>query len=210
MQDDEDALIQHFLDSNKKQVICEYFVSGNCRYGDKCQYLHPKGVYTGDFASSSEEQAYIKEYDEECQVCLEPVLANGKQFGVLEGCDHTFCLKCIREWRATYDKKTSKHHFRTCPICRKNSYIVIPSYYMVNSGPDKDALIEEYEETLRQIPCKHYNQGKGTCPFQNSCKYAHINKKGEVFEYPWAENKIVEGSWQTDIEPTLADRIGFI
>jgi|688.fasta_scaffold423518_2 hypothetical protein len=36
MQDDEDALIQHFLDSNKKQVICEYFVSGNCRYGDNC------------------------------------------------------------------------------------------------------------------------------------------------------------------------------
>jgi len=27
--------------------------------------------------------------------------------------------------------------------------MVIPSYYMVNSGPDKDALIEEYEETLR-------------------------------------------------------------
>jgi hypothetical protein len=40
--------------------------------------MHPKGAYTGDFASSAEEKAYIKEYDEECQVCLEPVLANGK------------------------------------------------------------------------------------------------------------------------------------
>ena len=28
--------------------------------------------------------------------------------------------------------------------------MVIPSYYMVNSGPDKDALIEEYEETLER------------------------------------------------------------
>ena len=90
-------------------------------------------------------------------MCLEPVLAKGKQFGVLDGCDHTFCLQCIREWRATYDKKTSKHHYRTCTICRKNSYLVIPSYYMVNSGPEKDALIEEYENALGEIPCKHFN-----------------------------------------------------
>lgn len=128
------------------------------------------------------------------------VLANGKQFGVLDGCDHTFCLKCIREWRATYDKRTAKKHFRTCPICRKNSFLVIPSYYMVNSGPDKDELIEEYNQTLKEIPCKHFDFGQGKCPFMNSCKYEHRLKNGEVYEYPWADIKGVEGEWHADIE----------
>ena len=171
--------------------------------------MHPKGNYTGEFESAQEEQAYIKEYDEECQICLEPVLANGKQFGVLDGCDHTFCLKCIREWRATYDKRTSKKHFRTCPICRQTSFLVVPSYYMVNSGTDKDHLIDEYNDTLLEIPCKHFNQGKGKCPFLNSCKYEHRLKNGELYTYPWSENKIVEGNWQEDVEQTLADRMGF-
>lgn len=134
-------MIQHFINSNKKQVVCQYFIGNNCRYGDNCEFLHPKGGYTGEFANSAEEQAYIKEYDEECMICLEPVLAKGKQFGVLDSCDHTFCLQCIRGWRATYDKRTVKSHFRTCPICRQSSFMVIPSNYIVNSGPDKDDLV---------------------------------------------------------------------
>jgi E3 ubiquitin-protein ligase makorin len=56
-------------------------------------------------------------------------------------------------------------------------------------------LIEEYSEALKEIPCKHFNQGKGQCPFLNSCKYAHILKNGESYEYPWQDNKIVEGQW---------------
>lgn len=73
LQDDEDALIQHFLDSNKKQVACQFFASGFCRYGADCEYLH-----AGVGGKDADEEAYIKEYDEECQVCLEMVLANGK------------------------------------------------------------------------------------------------------------------------------------
>ena len=68
-------------------------MAGNCKYGDKCEYLHPSGNATGGSRHwSAEEAAYNKEYDEECMVCLEKVLENGKQFGVLDGCDHTFCL----------------------------------------------------------------------------------------------------------------------
>lgn len=126
---------------------------------------------------------------------------------MLDGCDHTFCLNCIRGWRATYDKKMSKHHFRTCPICRKSSYLVIPSYYMVNKGADKDALVEEYQEALREIPCKHFNKGQGVCPFRNSCNYAHVMPDGCVYEYPWTDIKIIEGEWVNEREPTLADRI---
>lgn len=78
---------------------------------------------------------------------------------------------------------------------------------MVNSGPDKEALIKEYEENLAQIPCKHFNFGQGACPFLNSCKYSHLLKNGTKYEYPWTENKIIDGSWQDDVEPTLAERL---
>ena len=52
------------------------------------------------------------ENDAECVICLEKVLANGRKFGILENCSHTFCLNCIRDWRATYDKKIKKTNNR--------------------------------------------------------------------------------------------------
>lgn len=147
--------------------------------------------------------------DDECCICLDKVLASGKQFGILDGCDHTFCLDCIRGWRSTYDKRTGKHHYRTCPICRRNSYLVIPSTRMVKSGPEKEELMEEYKEVLKTIPCRHFNKGKGMCPFMNSCLYAHVLPDGSPYVYPWKDNKLNEyGEWEDDAETTLADRIG--
>ena len=78
------------------------------------------------------------EGDHDCVICLEKVLANGRKFGILENCAHIFCLECIRDWRATYDKKIQKTHFRTCPICRENSYLVIPSTRMIFDGDLKE------------------------------------------------------------------------
>ena len=40
--------------------------------------------------------------DVECAICLERVLGTrGRKFGLLENCEHAFCLACIRSWRAT-------------------------------------------------------------------------------------------------------------
>ena len=40
--------------------------------------------------------------DVECAICLERVLSTrGRKFGLLENCEHAFCLACIRSWRAT-------------------------------------------------------------------------------------------------------------
>ena len=43
----------------------------------------------------------------ECGICLEPVLGKAtpgeRKFGLLTGCDHPFCLRCIREWRQKTD-----------------------------------------------------------------------------------------------------------
>ena len=103
--------------------------------------------------------------DATCSICLEKVLANNKRFGILENCNHPFCLDCIRDWRATYDKRIKKTHYRTCPICRENSYLVIPSNKLITDLDEKDALFEDYTNALAEIDCRHFNFGKGYCPF---------------------------------------------
>ena len=198
--EDDNEIIDLYLSNPDRFTHCQYFEQGNCRYGDRCRYLHEV---------SEKKKAPKYQLDEECCICLEKVLASNRQFGVLDNCDHTFCLKCIRNWRSTYDRKTSKHHFRTCPICRKNSFLVVPSDHLVKSGPEKDYLIEEYKEALKAIPCKHFNRGKGVCPFMNSCHYAHLLSNGTPYEYPWRDMKVnEEGEYVDDVEQTLAQRFG--
>jgi hypothetical protein len=83
---------------------------------------------------------------------------------------------------------------------------------MVKSGEAKDELIESYKENLHNIPCKHFNKGRGECPFLNSCNYAHILPSGEHYEYPWLDDRrfTTDGEWIMDDEPTLAERMGMI
>ena len=87
--------------------------------------------------------------------------------------------------------------------------MVVPSSKLVKSGPEKDDLLEDYKEVVSEIPCKHFNKGKGICPFRNSCFYAHLMPDGTPYEYPWKDNKINEyGEWEDEQEDTLASRIG--
>lgn len=188
----DDDVIDYFLENNPDWVVCEYFRKGVCKYGDSCKYMHPKSLeqYSQPSKTTDSNGKVQYEGDEECVICLEKVLANGKRFGILENCSHAFCLECIRDWRATYDKKVKKTHYRTCPICRANSYLVIPSTRMIYDGPLKDQMLDEYTEALANIPCKHFNQGRGYCPFQNSCFYAHYLPNGEWYDYPFKQDFI--------------------
>lgn len=84
-------------------------------------------------------------------ICLEKTVVMGRKFGLLQNCDHPFCLECIRklasrsrklqaffswirskrrflltsgQWRGnTDDFGTAVRH---CPLCRVSSYVVIP------------------------------------------------------------------------------------
>mmetsp|Transcript_1308 Transcript_1308/g.1774 ORF Transcript_1308/g.1774 Transcript_1308/m.1774 type:complete len:254 (-) Transcript_1308:180-941(-) len=178
--EEDDARIDAFLQSHKPKPtsskrVCTFYQTDSCRNGAKCAFAH-------EYSDQSSYQASVGRFntedDAECQICLEKVLTAGRQFGVLDRCDHIFCLKCIRSWRATYDKRTTKHHYRTCPICRQTSYLVIPSYFHC-LGNEKEALIEDYKGTLGEIPCRLFNRGKGECPFRDSCMYSHVTKEGE-------------------------------
>ena len=111
-----------------------------------------------------------------CGVCLEPVLAKrGVRFGLLEGCDHVFCLPCLREWRKTHDLRPEVA--RSCPECRAPSHFVTPSLVHL-TGERKRRMVVSYLEGMRTIPCHHFNFGEGTCPFGSSCFYAHVDRTG--------------------------------
>jgi E3 ubiquitin-protein ligase makorin len=110
-----------------------------------------------------------------CGVCLEPVVSKRGRFGLLEGCDHSFCVECIRQWRATHAIRPDVA--RSCPECRAPSHFVVPSaVHFV--GPRKAALTAAYLARLRKIDCRHFDRGRGTCPFGGSCFYSHRDDLG--------------------------------
>lgn len=72
--------------------------------------------------------------------------------------------------------------------------------------------MQEYTDCIAEIPCMHFNKGKGYCPFQNSCFYAHYLENGEWYEYPFKQTYVDENGEMhecgQDKEQTLADRLG--
>jgi E3 ubiquitin-protein ligase makorin len=135
---------------------------------------------------TAEEMAYrqlvhqrIKESEgKECGICLELVLTKGNQFGILSGCNHIFCLNCIREWRSVEDLDKSVK--RSCPLCRCESHLVVPSSYIPADEEEKVQLVEFYKARLKKIPCKHFKEGSGECPFGTSCFYEHRFRDGSL------------------------------
>jgi len=78
-----------------------------------------------------------------CGICLDPVLSphrKGGAFGLLEGCDHSFCHRCLREWRQTHALRPDVA--RACPECRTPSHFVVPCAVHL-TGERKHALVRE-------------------------------------------------------------------
>jgi len=46
--EDDDDIIDYFLENNKDWVICEYYLQGNCKYGYNCKYMHPESMRPDD------------------------------------------------------------------------------------------------------------------------------------------------------------------
>lgn len=51
---------------------------------------------------------------------MEMILSSGKKLGLLPGCNHIFCLECLRVWRTGSSEK-ARENARLCPLCRKTS-----------------------------------------------------------------------------------------
>eukprot|EP00397_Hematodinium_sp_SG-2012_P032645 GEMP01034778.1.p1 GENE.GEMP01034778.1~~GEMP01034778.1.p1 ORF type:complete len:283 (+),score=101.53 GEMP01034778.1:51-851(+) len=145
-----------------------------------------------------------------CGICYEPIdtKPGEKRFGMLENCDHFFCLDCIREWRKTgadAAKPAQKQNVRLCPVCRVESFVVIPADRHV-CGEEKTAIMKEYKGNMITIPCKFWDHGRGSCSFGASCFYAHCNPDGTRYVPP-PQRSMMSDSGKTRVleTPTLFD-----
>lgn len=131
-----------------------------------------------------------KSQEIECRICYERVLSKPEgdecKFGILSECDHPFCLSCIRNWRNSAPTSAIKRNVKTCPMCRKLSYYVIPSSIWYFTMEEKQDIIDNYKTSCKLINCKLFDFGNGYCPFRNTCFYRHTVKPGS---YTWIHHK---------------------
>ncbi|OLQ08681.1 putative E3 ubiquitin-protein ligase makorin-2 [Symbiodinium microadriaticum] len=137
-------------------TICRHFLQGRC---DACRNLHTM--------------------PEPREPALPAVpVANGQS-----RCDHAFCLSCIRGWRREREQQ-DKQNLRLCPVCRNESFYVIPTDHIILDPEEKREVIDSYKQEMGRIPCKLFDYGRGHCPFGTSCFYAHLNPDGTRYIPP--------------------------
>ncbi|KAI8771855.1 E3 ubiquitin-protein ligase makorin-1 [Biomphalaria glabrata] len=188
-----------------EEGLCPYYALGECPYEENCAYLHgeicdlcgmprlhPTDIeqreqHVRDCIAEHERQMELafsvkQSKDKECGICLENVMEkegkDSKRFGILENCNHCFCLSCIRQWRSNKNSLIETH--RACPSCRTHSDFVTPSKYWVECPEEKKKLISDYKDALSKKPCHYFKLGKGECPFDSRCFYRHALPDGKV------------------------------
>lgn len=184
---------QSLSSSKANMELCVFAVTGKCRFGSVCRNVHglqcPRCLlYCLHPTDLEQNEDHIRECLEkpvkasnledeelECGICLERVLSKpDPRFGLLN-CEHAFCLSCIRQWRASCQQGTNDPtQVRSCPLCRVVTYFIVPCSQFIRDGDEKAKVIEQYKRKVQSIPCRHYDYGRGRCPFGSSCFYSHL------------------------------------
>jgi len=203
---DENHVDLKTLELNYEKLLCPiYEKSLSCPYESCCEYVHGNicdicnTACLNPYDEAQCEQHKIecmqimeKEMEEAfaiqrssqkiCGICMEIIWEKEKEtdrrFGILENCNHTFCLECIRKWRATktYENKIVK----ACPECRVKSDFVTPNRFWFENEENKKNIIQDYKLKLGKTSCKYFKEGEGHCPFGNKCFYLHQYKDGRI------------------------------
>ncbi|PWN48010.1 hypothetical protein IE53DRAFT_320177, partial [Violaceomyces palustris] len=155
-------------------TVCKWFRAGHCRRAESCWFSHDLESRTG----ASEGASHEREEEEEvtCGICID----TPHVFGLLENCDHVFCLDCLKAWRWAKEKDVALIESgvtKQCPTCRAQSHFITPSH-MARKGEAKARAIERYKDKLSRVPCKHFEKSKRLrdrpfCPFGDDCHYSH-------------------------------------
>lgn len=175
------AANSHGVDAAPNTPVCRHFLAGRCSFGDACRQSHNgAGRSLGATPQRGRLEPSFDVEDPECGICFESIRKKGERFGILESCDHAFCLTCIRGWRAQREQQ-DRQNLRLCPVCRNESFFVVPSDDISLDPVEKSLAIEAYKTEMMRIPCKLFDYGKGSCPFGSSCFYAHLNPDGTRF-----------------------------
>jgi len=118
--------------------------------------------------------------DAECGICFESITEKGERFGMLESCACAFCLSCIRSWRKQKEQQ-DRVNLRMCPLCRNESFFVVPCEELIVDPQEKSRAIDKYKHQMSLVPCQAFDYGRGKCPFGSSCFYAHLNPDGSRY-----------------------------
>ncbi len=152
----------------EKTLSCPFLESGGCEFihGNLCDICNTACLNPFDEKQSDEhrhecmklmekdmEEAFAAQRSAQkvCGICMEIVWEKendvDKRFGILENCNHVFCLTCIRKWRASksYENKIVK----ACPECRVKSDFITPNRFWFEDDENKKKIIEEYKCKLR-------------------------------------------------------------
>mmetsp|Transcript_174667 Transcript_174667/g.560139 ORF Transcript_174667/g.560139 Transcript_174667/m.560139 type:complete len:392 (-) Transcript_174667:172-1347(-) len=161
--------------------ICRHFLTGRCAYGNACRLSHAvDGAQSEEQRRPYQLEPSFDVEDPECGICFESIRKKGERFGILENCDHAFCLTCIRSWRKQREQQ-DRQNLRLCPVCRNESFFVVPSDVVFVDPDKKKSVIDAYKVEMARIPCKLFDYGRGKCAFGNSCFYVHLNPDGTRF-----------------------------
>jgi len=74
----------------------------------------------------------------ECSICFRIII----NYGLLSNCDDIFCYECIRQWRNEAKQKSKRERFRRCPLCNKESPLLIKSKFYLTGEDKKQKMIE--------------------------------------------------------------------
>ncbi|KAG6844636.1 hypothetical protein H0H87_005293 [Tephrocybe sp. NHM501043] len=168
----------HTLTPYDQAKRCKYYDDGYCKRGDKCWFAHQPKVIT-------KVQGEVDDDEELCSICFEkPSL-----YGLLGGCNHIFCIDCIRKWRDPTGKGSDISNIKKCPMCRAKCRYIIPSSRFCKDGPEKQQIVQKYKDSMARVPCKHFastkakNPNKPMCPFGKDCFYQHLNEDGTPYTF---------------------------
>ena len=160
-----------------QEQVCRFFIQNKCLKGDLCQYSHdltPSELTNSEHNTcSGSPQDSICETP--CSICLQPVISEGKRFGLLPRCNHVFCLDCILSWRAkSASDPINRQCAKLCPVCRIPSYFVIPSPKHFRGNLKLKRAIE-YLTFLAQKPCRYFSESANIeiCPYGPLCFFHH-------------------------------------
>ena len=80
----------------------------------------------------------------ECSIFFRIII----NYGLLSNCDDIFCYECIKQWRNEAKKKSKRERFRRCPLCNKESPLLIKSKFYLVGEEKKQKMIEYRNENI--------------------------------------------------------------
>lgn len=124
-----------------------------------------------------------KNVEPNCTLCQEVVSLkkslSGRRFGVLQNCNHIFCVRCIQQHiqenivfnKIKYEYQVEELLRRSiiCPVCKQPSSVVMASEKSLLDVKEKRDYKKVFDNFLSNVPCPFVRRGITKC----FCKTKH-------------------------------------